>query len=150
TAGALLALHRFGGASDDSTRRAAFAGMEWLLGLQNRDGGIPTFCRGWGKLPFDRSSPDLTAHALCAWSVWLAEAPAGMQARLRPAFSRAVNYLRHSQQADGSWVPLWFGNQDAPNEENPTYGTSRVLIALQQLATLDLAVVSELLAKGEQ
>ena len=22
----------------------------WLLKLQNRDGGWPTFCRGWGKL----------------------------------------------------------------------------------------------------
>ena len=42
-------------------------GLKWLLGLQNSDGGIPTFCRGWGTLPFDRSSPDLTAHAIRAW-----------------------------------------------------------------------------------
>src|SRR5213075_1225977 len=40
------------------------SGVHWLLGLQNRDGGFPTFCRGWGNLPFDRSGPDLTAHAL--------------------------------------------------------------------------------------
>ncbi|MEZ6048428.1 MAG: hypothetical protein R3C11_23220 [Planctomycetaceae bacterium] len=40
--------------------------MNWLLDLQNRDGGWPTFCRGWGALPFDRSAPDLTAHALRA------------------------------------------------------------------------------------
>ncbi len=44
------------------------AGVAWLLDLQNRDGGWPTFCRGWGKLPFDQSAPDLTAHALRATS----------------------------------------------------------------------------------
>ena len=25
-------------------------GVDWLLDLQNRDGGWPTFCRGWGTL----------------------------------------------------------------------------------------------------
>jgi hypothetical protein len=33
------------------------------------------------------------------------------------------------QRADGSWVPLWFGNQDHPAEENPVYGTAKVLLA---------------------
>src|SRR5690606_15922333 len=28
---------------------ATIDGLRWLLGLQNRDGGLPTFCRGWGK-----------------------------------------------------------------------------------------------------
>jgi squalene-hopene/tetraprenyl-beta-curcumene cyclase len=28
---------------------------------------------------------------------------------------------------------LWFGNQDAPGDENPTYGTARVLLALRDL-----------------
>src|SRR6266568_4695463 len=51
------------------TRRpAAMAGIHWLLNLQNADGGLPTFCRGWTNLPFDRSAPDLTAHALRAWN----------------------------------------------------------------------------------
>src|SRR4029077_8232431 len=57
TAGALLALRRLG-EPDEQTRAATLAGARWLLGLQNRDGGIPTFCRGWGALPFDRSSAD--------------------------------------------------------------------------------------------
>ena len=48
------------------SREGIPAGVRWLLDLQNRDGGWPTFCRGWGKLPFDKSSPDLTAHALRA------------------------------------------------------------------------------------
>lgn len=46
--------------------KAAAAGLRWLASLQNRDGGIPTFCRGWGTLPFDRSSCDITAHTLLA------------------------------------------------------------------------------------
>ncbi len=55
TAGALLALHHLGEA-DEPTLDAVRAAVRWLLDLQNRDGGIPTFCRGWGKLPFDRSA----------------------------------------------------------------------------------------------
>src|SRR5262249_58268730 len=49
----------------------ALAGLRWLGELQNRDGGWPTFCRGWGKLPFDRSGSDLTAHALRALRAWI-------------------------------------------------------------------------------
>src|SRR6185312_8007498 len=45
----------------------------WVIGLQNSDGGFPTFCRGWGTLPFDRSGSDLTAHALRALAAWQAE-----------------------------------------------------------------------------
>ncbi|MGZ8920461.1 MAG: prenyltransferase/squalene oxidase repeat-containing protein, partial [Limisphaerales bacterium] len=60
TAGALLALHQLGDHSAEVIA-AAEAGITWLLGLQNSDGGIPTFCRGWGTLPFDRSAPELTA-----------------------------------------------------------------------------------------
>ena len=48
---------------------AAESGIRWLINLQNRDGGFPTFCRGWGTLPFDRSSPDITAHCLRAYLV---------------------------------------------------------------------------------
>jgi squalene-hopene/tetraprenyl-beta-curcumene cyclase len=120
TPGALLALRLLDGAPE-----AARAGVEWLLGLQNRDGGIPTFCRGWGKLPFDRSCPDLTAHALRAWKAWRDVAPE----RIDAASLRAARYLVESQRPDGSWIPLWFGNQRAPEQENPVYGTSRVLLA---------------------
>ena len=70
TPGALLALLALGPV-DARVRHAGELGTRWLLGLQNSDGGIPTFCRGWGTLPFDRSGEDLTAHALRAWSAWL-------------------------------------------------------------------------------
>ena len=120
TAGALLALQLLHD-QDSDVNDAAAAGVGWLLDLQNADGGIPTFCRGWGKLPFDQSCPDLTAHAIRAWSAW-------RSARVEPAIARAFAYLAASQQADGSWVPLWFGNQRAPEQINPVYGTSRVLL----------------------
>ena len=129
TAGALIALHHLG-EIDSRVTHAAQNAIEWLLNLQNRDGGIPTFCRGWTNLPFDRSGPDLTAHALHAWSLWRNRLDPELQQRLTRATRRATLYLATHQRRDGAWIPLWFGNQHAPNEENPTYGTAKVLIAL--------------------
>lgn len=129
TAGALVALRRLA-PTDAAARQAAWAGLRWLLDLQNHDGGLPTFCRGWGALPFDRSSTDISAHAIRAWLAWLREAPPSLGVRLRRSIGRALDYLAQSQRPEGCWVPLWFGNQAAPDEENPTYGTARVLEGL--------------------
>jgi len=118
---------------DDDTLRAAVAGSKWLLNLQNSDGGIPTFCRGWTNLPFDRSAPDLTAHALRAWNAWLPELPERLRRRVRQGMENGLRYLTRTQRPDGAWLPLWFGNQYAPDETNPVYGTARVLIALADL-----------------
>jgi squalene-hopene/tetraprenyl-beta-curcumene cyclase len=104
------------------------AGARWLLGLQNRDGGVPTFCRGWGKLPFDRSGNDLTAHALRALTICKPQAPV-----VQLAMDKGLTFLARNQRPDGSWLPLWFGNQHAPDDENPTYGTARVLAAYRDL-----------------
>jgi squalene-hopene/tetraprenyl-beta-curcumene cyclase len=46
---------------------------------------------------------------------------------------RGLRFLAREQRADGSWVPLWFGNQHHPEEENPVYGTARVLLAYRDL-----------------
>jgi len=119
--------------SDSTAHGAAIAGVTWLLNLQNRDGGIPTFCRGWTNLPFDRSAPDLTAHALRAWNAWLPDLPAHLQRRARKAIEKGLRYLGRTQGHDGEWLPLWFGNQRAPDDVNPVYGTARVLRALEQL-----------------
>lgn len=126
TAGALIALHELG----ENDPVAAVAATRWLLGLQNRDGGIPTFCRGWGALPFDRSTPELTAHALRGWSAWYSRLDPSLQGEVQRAAARALDHLERVQRTDGSWIPLWFGNEGAPDEANPVYGTARVLLGL--------------------
>lgn len=132
TPGALLALAALG-LIDAPTQQAGEAGVRWLLGLQNRDGGIPTFCRGWGALPFDRSSADLTAHALRAWNEWRPHLEPAQLPRLDRATGRGLDFLQRTQRPDGAWVPLWFGNEHAPGEENPLYGTAQVVSALREL-----------------
>jgi squalene-hopene/tetraprenyl-beta-curcumene cyclase len=129
TSGALLALGRLG-VPDSHMVAAASAGARWLLGVQNRDGGVPTFCRGWGTLPFDRSTPEITAHALQAWTVWRPHFDLILQRDVRAAAVRAVNFLAVTQRTDGTWIPLWFGNEHAPGELNPAYGTAGVLLGL--------------------
>ncbi len=136
TAGALLALDALACAEPDlrsGNAHAARLGVDWLLGLQNRDGGVPTFCRGWGQLPFDRSSPDITAHALRAWGTWLPHLPDQMRRRVRRSTDEGVRFLLKTQRDDGAWVPLWFGNQLEASQQNPVYGTSRVLTAAAAL-----------------
>ena len=126
TAGALIALWHL--CESDEERQAirpqARAGVQWLLALQNRDGGMPTFCRGWGTLPFDRSSPELTAHALWAWHLWREAVP-------QAAIHRAIRYLRKNQApVAAAWEPLWFGNEHHATEANPVYGTAQVVNGL--------------------
>jgi len=133
TSGAVMALASLQMADGRPPRRevsaAAAAGIAWLMHLANRDGGIPTFCRGWGRLPFDTSCPDITAHfirALDAWaSIPIVDGGRGV-ARARHA---ALRYLAATQRPDGSWVPLWFGNEHHAAQENPVYGTAKVVLA---------------------
>jgi squalene-hopene/tetraprenyl-beta-curcumene cyclase len=125
TAGALLAL-----ASLESVNATVVNfGLNWLVDLQNSDGGWPTFCRGWGHLPFDRSGCDLTAHVLRGMRKWTGRS----LGEFNSSKERGLAYLAQTQRADGSWLPLWFGNQHAPDDENPTYGTARVLAAYRDL-----------------
>ena len=133
TAGAILALLTLGpGAS--GVKKAVLDGCDWLGGLQNRDGGIPTFCRGWGRLPFDASCADLTGHTLLAWFRTVemyGMPPATIQdeneiRKLEKHANRALRFLEKAQRPDGSWLPLWFGNQHTADKTNPVYGTARV------------------------
>ena len=129
TAGALIALKNLG--LDPAKHLEPIElGLKWLINLQNRDGGMPTFCRGWGRFPFDRSSTDITAHALRAFSAWRDVMPSALQRRIDRATRAAVQFLTKRQREDGSWLPLWFGNQHQAEEDNPTHGTSRVLRGL--------------------
>jgi squalene-hopene/tetraprenyl-beta-curcumene cyclase len=124
-------------ATDGRVREAAIRGVQWLLDLQNRDGGIPTFCRGWTNLPFDRSSPDITAHALRACLVWIWDLPKPIQIQIRRAKTRGLRYLHRERRASMTWDPLWFGNQQATQEANPTYGTTKVVQLLGRLGIFD-------------
>lgn len=145
TAAALIALDRL-----DGDCAVAEPGIMWLLNLQNRDGGMPTFCRGWGKLPFDKSCPDLTAHMIRAFAVWRNRLDENLVAAVFDALLTGVEYLEKAQQEDGSWVPLWFGNQTHPNEENPIYGTVRVLEALIDLEDQEFPAISRMKQRGFQ
>jgi squalene-hopene/tetraprenyl-beta-curcumene cyclase len=138
-------------------RGALRSGVDWLVGLQNRNGGWPTFCRGWGTLPFDRSAADISAHCLralarvqsmCVGRLLRSGIERG-NGRTEPApfeefpsapVSRAIDrgfdFLRTAQRADGAWLPLWFGNQRVEDDENPTYGTARVLAAYRDASEL--------------
>ena len=129
TSGALVALHTLsGGEYCDEVG----AGVEWLMALQNNDGGMPTFCKGWGKLPFDRSSADISAHALLAMELWMDHLPEKMQQRAKRSIGRLIGWMSREQAEDGSWVPLWFGDQDAEDERSPVYGTATAVEYLSQ------------------
>ena len=142
TAAALIALAtRYRSCPEDNRaeiKRAARLGMHWLLELQNKDGGWPTFCRGWGRLPFDRSSCDISAHVLHALHDWrdllnIDTTNVQFASRLEVAQKLGLKFLGAKQQADGSWNPLWFGNQHHPDEINPVYGTAKVLLMCDAL-----------------
>jgi squalene-hopene/tetraprenyl-beta-curcumene cyclase len=150
TSGALLAIAawaKIDGAQRHRILPAAASGVRWLLDLQNNDGGWPTFARGRGTLPFDKSGCDLTAHALRALHVWrsavvddasLSEVQRQeLDLRIAKALENGLRYLIGAQGRDGSWLPLWFGNQNRPQEDNPIYGTAKVLLAIRDLCRLD-------------
>ena len=161
TPGAILALKQLSRQNDPRVANSFRAGLKWLFDLQNADGGWPTFCRGWGTLPFDRSSNDITAHALRAIVAAcpqpeLLKGPDIGAVKLRvtsdwpwnravTAIRRGMRYLDKQQRPDGSWLPLWFGNQQAPDDINPTYGTAKVLAAYLDLQRLDALPAREAL-----
>ena len=125
TSAALIALHELAPEGYDD---AVAAGLRWLMDTQNRDGGMPTFCRGWGALPFDRSCPDISAHAWRALAVWRDAPPgAAMKNRIRRACSRLIGYLRKNISPEGCFYPLWFGDQAAPDLRAPIYGAAAAL-----------------------
>ncbi len=132
TPAALIALHQL---NPNHCHAQIVAGCEWLLKIQNRDGGIPTFCRGWGKLPFDQSCPDLSAHTYHAFACWLPQLPHKIAQRVIKAQSQILRYLERQQHVNGAFYPLWFGDQYAEDSRAPIYGTATVLIHLKGVNT---------------
>jgi len=58
-------------------------------------------------------------------------------AAIEKAINSGVDYLTETQRSDGSWLPLWFGNQDQTDDINPFYGTAKVVQAFADLELLD-------------
>ena len=135
TCGAILALLEMYQDSEEENL-AIINGCKWLLAQQNNDGGFPTFCRGWGRLPFDSSCSDLTGHAFCALLSAVEKLGENLPEKLKNKFIQSalkgLEYLKKKQREDGSWLPLWFGNQLTADKTNPVYGTSKVAIYLSK------------------
>ena len=130
TPGAIIALlEMYKGSSHETL--AVVNGCNWLMKLQNSDGGIPSFCKGWGRLPFDSSCADLSGHTLLALFQTVEILGNKLETKtfknIRISVSRITGYLENHQHADGYWLPLWFGNQLTDDKKNPVYGTAKVL-----------------------
>jgi squalene-hopene/tetraprenyl-beta-curcumene cyclase len=140
TAGAILALlelYRIG----NQYEKAIINGCRWLISIQNKDGGFPTFCKGWGRLPFDSSCADLTGHALLALSKSLDilenKIPGSLQNSILLCIARSFGFLWRGQHENGCWYPLWFGNQFTSDQKNSVYGTAKIAIYLNDCLLCD-------------
>src|SRR5262249_26841758 len=128
TAMVLMALARSGAGQPliPAQRRA----INWLLAMQNRDGGWAAFDRGINrevltKVPFadhnamlDPSCPDITGRALEALGHY------GYSVG-QPAVDRAVAFLEQTQEPAGGWLGRW--------GVNSIYGTWQVLAGLRRV-----------------
>jgi squalene-hopene/tetraprenyl-beta-curcumene cyclase len=117
TAGTLLALKGLG---VELAGQPFTHSLKWLLALQNRDGGWPSFSRGSGRLVFDRSCVDISSQVLKSLALAAARPDS-------PEVARGLAYLSRQQRPEGAWAPLWFGNEYRGSKTNLVYGTYKVL-----------------------
>jgi squalene-hopene/tetraprenyl-beta-curcumene cyclase len=131
TAFVLMALQRVKHPEPERMKGAVRRGIQWLLSMQNRDGGWGAFDRDNDKkllcnIPFadhnamiDPSTADVTARVLeCLGRFgWPEE---------HPVIQRGVAFLRKDQCEDGSWFGRWGVNY--------IYGTSGVLRAMETVS----------------
>jgi squalene-hopene/tetraprenyl-beta-curcumene cyclase len=131
TAFVLMALQRVKHPDSKRMETAVRRGVQWLVSMQNRDGGWGAFDRDNDRkilcnIPFadhnamiDPSTADVTARVLeClgrhGWSA------------SHPVIQRGLQFLVKDQCEDGSWFGRWGVNY--------VYGTSGVLRALETIS----------------
>jgi len=131
TAFVLMALQRVQHPDQQRMETAVRLGIQWLLSMQNKDGGWGAFDRDNDRqllcnIPFadhnamiDPSTADVTARVVeCLGRFgWPAE---------HPAIQRGVKFLLKDQCEDGSWFGRWGVNY--------VYGTSGALRALETVS----------------
>ena len=131
TAFVLMALQRVKFPDPARMEGAVRRGIQWLLSMQNRDGGWGAFDRDNNRrllcnIPFadhnamiDPSTADVTARVLeCLGRFgWPST---------HPVVQRGVKFLLKDQSPDGSWFGRWGVNY--------VYGTSGVLRALETVS----------------
>jgi squalene-hopene/tetraprenyl-beta-curcumene cyclase len=92
----------------------------------------------------------VTAHALRAVAAWQKRwksqppsperfpvPPALLDKQISAAVENGLRFLENQQRNDGSFVPLWYGNQHHPEGHNLVYGTARVLVMCAELGLLE-------------
>jgi squalene-hopene/tetraprenyl-beta-curcumene cyclase len=77
--------------------------------------------------------------------LWMTSLPEDLQRRCQKSISRLIAWMERHQADDGSWTPLWFGDQDAENELSPVYGTAT---AVEYLSHSLNPAARPLIAKG--
>jgi len=98
---------------EDVQAAAVQRGLDWMLGMQNADGGWASFDRDNDKqwlteVPFadhnamiDPSTADITGRVLESLSHFDGFSPA------HPVVRRALDFLRRDQTSDGAWYGRW-------------------------------------------
>jgi len=132
TAVVVMAMDRADGLTKEPRYRNANArAREWIIGMQSKNGGWGAFdadndYQYLNNIPFadhgallDPPTEDVSARCVSML------AQIGDRVDSCPALARAVDYLRQTQRADGSWYGRWGMNY--------IYGTWSVLCALNAI-----------------
>jgi squalene-hopene/tetraprenyl-beta-curcumene cyclase len=130
TAFVLMALERVAYPDERRIQQATRRGRNWLVSMQNRDGGWAAFdrdndCAVLTHVPFadhnamiDPSTPDVTARVL----EYLGRSAGTIS---HSSVRRGVEFLKRDQTPEGAWYGRWGVNY--------VYGTSGVLRAAETL-----------------
>ncbi len=99
TSGVLSALTAF---APERSREMLRRGAEWLIQVQNPDGGWGETCRSYND-PKLKGKGNSTASQT-AWAlIGLLDAAAWVELPTEPAIARGIDYLLRTQKTDGRW-----------------------------------------------